>query len=157
MATVTEPIMTDATGQEIVDKLGELASAVKPNASDIPLTPPSGMTATNVQDGISELKQSLTDLQFKAVTGHSVGTAELSLPSSWDELILQVYVQQSILTTIVLNPMVPNSYINIGLGSYGTSWAIGQIKKDKVKIRTVNWGGTDLTENASLYAFYKKY
>lgn len=120
-------------------------------------TDPLATIAPDCSGAINELKQSLADLQFKAVTGHSVGTAELSLPSSWDELILQVYVQQSILTTIVLNPMVPNSYTNIGLGAYGSSWAIGQIKKDKVKILTVNWGGTDVTANASLYAFYKKY
>lgn len=62
MATVTEPILTDATGQDIVDKLDELVGAVRPTASDIPLTPPSGMTATNVQDGFSEIKQSLSDL-----------------------------------------------------------------------------------------------
>lgn len=60
MATVIEPILTDATGQEIVDKLDELVGAVRPTASDIPLTPPSGMTATNVQDGFSEIKQSLS-------------------------------------------------------------------------------------------------
>lgn len=59
MATVTSPILTDAT---FATKMDALAAAVKPNASDIPLTPPSGMTATNVQDGFSEIKQSLSDL-----------------------------------------------------------------------------------------------
>lgn len=172
MATVTAPIMTDATGQSIDSKLNSLlgkmdnlAAAFQPNASGIAYSnTASGLTGDDVQEAIdemaadvSEIKSSLTNLQFKAVTGHSVGTAELSLPSSWDELILQVYVQQSILTTVVLNPMVPNSYTNIGLGAYGSSWAIGQIKKDKVKILTVNWGGSDVTANASLYAFYKKY
>jgi hypothetical protein len=34
---------------------------VKPNASDIPLDPITGMSATNVQSGISELKGTLTD------------------------------------------------------------------------------------------------
>lgn len=59
MATVTSPILTDAT---FATKMDALAAAVKPDASDIPLTPPSGMTATNVQDGFSEIKQSLSDL-----------------------------------------------------------------------------------------------
>lgn len=58
MATVTSPILTDAT---FATKMDALAAAVKPDASDIPLTPPSGMTATNVQDGFSEIKQSLSD------------------------------------------------------------------------------------------------
>ena len=36
MATVTSPIITDDTGQDIVNKLTALANAVKPDASDIP-------------------------------------------------------------------------------------------------------------------------
>ena len=67
MATVTKPILTDATGQDIVDKLDELVGAVRPTASDIPLTPPSGMTSTNVQDGFNEINQSLSDLGEKLV------------------------------------------------------------------------------------------
>ena len=68
MAIVTEPILTDATGQDIVDKLDELVGAVRPTASDIPLTPPSGMTATNVQDGFSEINQSLSHYKDYTVT-----------------------------------------------------------------------------------------
>lgn len=36
MSTVTSPIMTDATGQDIADALLALINAVKPDASDIP-------------------------------------------------------------------------------------------------------------------------
>lgn len=76
MATVTEPILTDATGQDIVDKLDELVGAVRPDASDIPLTPPSGMTATNVQDGFSEIKQSLSDLDTVSETNLEVSDSK---------------------------------------------------------------------------------
>lgn len=65
MATVTSPILTDAT---FATKMDALAAAVKPDASDIPLTPPSGMTATNVQDGFSEIKQSLSYYKDYTVT-----------------------------------------------------------------------------------------
>lgn len=65
MATVTSPILTDAT---FATKMDALAAAVKPDASDIPLTPPSGMTATNVQDGFSEIKQSLSHYKDYTVT-----------------------------------------------------------------------------------------
>lgn len=36
MATVTSPIITDSTGQDIVDGLTALAGAVRPSAGDIP-------------------------------------------------------------------------------------------------------------------------
>lgn len=76
MATVTSPILTDAT---FATKMDALAAAVKPDASDIPLTPPSGMTATNVQDGFSEIKQSLSQLHYGTMTKtFSNGYCEIS-------------------------------------------------------------------------------
>lgn len=86
MATVTEPILTDATGQDIVDKLDELVGAVRPTASDIPLTPPSGMTSTNVQDGFNEIKQSLSDLEDSLEDSYT----NLSLNSS---IVNTIYIR----------------------------------------------------------------
>lgn len=77
MATVTSPILTDAT---FATKMDALAAAVKPDASDIPLTPPSGMTATNVQDGFSEIKQSLSNLNIEELwTGSKYTTGDIQL------------------------------------------------------------------------------
>ena len=72
MAEVTKPIAldetfntTESTPRNIADVLAEglddLANAVKPDASDIDLAPISGMSATNVQSGISELKGTLVN------------------------------------------------------------------------------------------------
>lgn len=77
MATVTEPIMTDATGQSIDSKLNSLlgkmdnlAAAFQPNASGIVYSnATSGLTGDDVQEAIdemaadvSEIKQSLSDI-----------------------------------------------------------------------------------------------
>lgn len=62
---VTSPILTDATGQDIVDKLDEIAQNLQPptniEASDVSYdNTQSGMTATDVQEAVSELKSNLT-------------------------------------------------------------------------------------------------
>lgn len=59
---VISDLVTQA--QAIVTKLQGIISAVKPDASDIPLAPIAGMVADDVQEGISELKGTLTDLGF---------------------------------------------------------------------------------------------
>jgi hypothetical protein len=64
---VISDLVTQATA--IVTKLQALINAVKPDASDIDLAPISGMSATNVQSGISELKGTLDNLDgLKTVT-----------------------------------------------------------------------------------------
>lgn len=56
MATITSPIMTDTTGQDIKDSLDALALAVKPNANNIPYSnTSSGLIATEVQSAIDEV------------------------------------------------------------------------------------------------------
>ena len=73
MALQMPPIIKDSTGQDIktviqtgaanlVTALNALTNAVKPTASDIPLDPITGMSADDVQEGISELKSSLDSL-----------------------------------------------------------------------------------------------
>lgn len=64
---VTSPILTDATGQDIVDKLDEIAQNLQPptniEASDVSYdNTQSGMTATDVQEAVDELKSNLTQL-----------------------------------------------------------------------------------------------
>lgn len=72
MSEVTKPIAldeslhtTESTPRNLADVLAEgfsdLADSVKPSASDIPISPISGMSADDVQEGLSELKQSLDD------------------------------------------------------------------------------------------------
>lgn len=58
-------ILKDST---FATKMDALIAAVKPNAADIPLTPPPGMTADDVEEGITELNSNLTDLNNSSVT-----------------------------------------------------------------------------------------
>ena len=82
-------VVADETGdlvvqaQAIVTKLQALINAVKPDASDIPLDPITGMSANNVQLGISELKGTLTDLGFGTpqVISNIVANLEYTVPS----------------------------------------------------------------------------
>lgn len=174
MSEVTAPIMTDATGQSIdsrlnslLTKMDNLAAAFQPNASGIVYSnTTSGLTGDDVQEAIdemaadvSEIKSSLSNLQFQPVSGQAVGTNELALPSEWDELVLQIYIgsMNAMLVTHFLRTMVTDNYINISLGNYGTSYAVGSLKASAAKIGTVNWGGTVITPNCVLLGFYKKY
>lgn len=89
---VTSPILTDATGQEIVDKLDAIAQAVQPptniEASDVSYdNTQSGMTATDVQDAVTELKSNLTDLEYTLV-GVKYGNVAMNLPANWKELVI---------------------------------------------------------------------
>lgn len=66
-------LITQATA--IVTQLQALINAVKPNAADIPLAPITGMSADDVQEGISELKSSLdvkqniADFKLQTISG----------------------------------------------------------------------------------------
>lgn len=75
---VISDLVTQA--QAIVTKLQGIISAVKPNASDIPLDPITGMSANNVQLGISELKGTLDELLTKeSRTGTTNANGGISL------------------------------------------------------------------------------
>lgn len=97
MATVTAPIMTDATGQSIDSKLNSLlgkmdnlAAAFQPNASGIVYSnTTSGLTGDDVQEAIdemaadvSEIKQSLSNLvKLTTVTGTTTSSGALAIPN----------------------------------------------------------------------------
>ena len=105
MATVTEPIMTDATGQSIDSKLNSLlgkmdnlAAAFQPNASGIVYSNTTcGLTGDDVQEAIdemaadvSEIKQSLSNLiKSRVISGTTTATGALALPNdiSSDKII----------------------------------------------------------------------
>ena len=117
MATVTSPIMTDVTGQNMVDALTDLTNAVKPDASDIPYSnTTSGLSATNVQGAIDEIDSNLNAM-FKRIrfsaTYNINANAELTLsqsdfnysvPDGYKALALYAY------TTGNTNTMVRNIY-----------------------------------------------
>ena len=71
MATVTEPILTDATGQSIDSKLNSLlgkmdnlAAAFQPNASGIVYSnTTSGLTGDDVQEAIDEMAADVSEIK----------------------------------------------------------------------------------------------
>ena len=77
LADETGDLVTQATA--IVTKLQALINAVKPNASDIPLDPITGMTANNVQLGISELKGTLDEKLDNTVMFPSTSISDCNL------------------------------------------------------------------------------
>lgn len=91
---VTSPIITDDTGQDIVDKLDEIVDALTPTAAeDITFdNTGTGMQATDVQDAVVEINSSLTNLTnksqiyFRKQTGTFSGGAcsGLDCPSGFD-------------------------------------------------------------------------
>ena len=101
---VTSPILTDATGQDIVDKLDEIAQNLQPptniEASDVSYdNTQSGMTATDVQGAVTELKSNLTDsgwqtiadyYQYRKLNGviyvRKKNTTQISITSSFSTL-----------------------------------------------------------------------
>lgn len=102
MATVTAPIMTDATGQSIDSKLNSLlgkmdnlAAAFQPNASGIVYSnTTSGLTGDDVQEAIdemaanvSEIKQSLSQLfKTKMITHNFKANAMANVAwNGWTE------------------------------------------------------------------------
>jgi len=112
MATVTAPIMTDATGQSIDSKLNSLlgkmdnlAAAFQPNASGIVYSNiTSGLTGDDVQEAIdemaadvSEIKQSLSNLiQYVLIQGTTSSSGALALPSEVvSGAILDMYYEGS--------------------------------------------------------------
>ena len=78
---VISDLVTQA--QAIVTKLQGIISAVKPNASDIPLAPIPGMSANNVQLGISELKGTLDGFKYISATlANQTGRKEIVTDST---------------------------------------------------------------------------
>ena len=144
MAEVTTPIITDTTGQSIVSAisgLGQLLGADKANIDGSNIASPSTFRGNIGAQG-----------QF-TFYGDTTGTTELALPSSWNTILIQTVYSYYNITSVYTYGMVSNNYTNISLGNYGTSYAVGKLRRDKVQLSQMNWGGTDVTANAKLYIY----
>ena len=82
---VTDPMMLDSTGQDIVDKLDAIAGAISPAASNVTFNNTgTGMTASNVQAGIEEVASVTTKLHYasRSITSDANGYATLPIAVS---------------------------------------------------------------------------
>ena len=134
------------------------------------------LTSDNVQGAIEELtsaeniaydnnnsvKDKIDDVDGKKQNeflylGNQIGTNEQSLPASWKELLVQVYFSTGVnVNTFHLYGEQTDSYTNTGFGSYGTSFAVGQISRTKAKLTLANYGGTDVTSSTRLYYYIRQ-
>lgn len=91
-------LITQATA--IVTQLQALINAVKPSAGDIPLDPIAGMNADDVQEGISELKGTLTSLAYPSnseqLDTRSVSSSEVTINlTATHDGVMQIYYTNS--------------------------------------------------------------
>lgn len=142
--TALASLMADTTGQSIASAISGLGTALgsdKANISGDNIASPSTFRENIEAQG-----------QF-TFYGDTTGTTELALPSSWHAILIQTVYSYYNITSVYTYGMVSNNYTNISLGNYGTSYAVGRLRRDKVQLSTMNWGGTDVTANAKLYIY----
>lgn len=87
--------------------------------------------------------------------GDKTGTAEIDLPSTWNELLIQITSNNANLVTYHIYGTQTANYSNTSFGNYGTSFAVGQISRTKAKTTLVNWAGQDVTASAKMYVYYR--
>lgn len=102
MATVTSPIITDDTGQDIKTAINALANAISPAASNVTFdNTGTGMVASNVQKAIIEAI-SLTDISNTIFANsdniNSVGVVDFK--KSLNEAKLKMYFSPKALSNI---------------------------------------------------------
>lgn len=153
---VTSPILTDATGQDIVDKLEEIAENLQPptniDASDVSYdNTQSGMSATNVQDAVNELNQNLTNLQTIdkiAEVSMSTTTTTRTIPniSAYRTLFVYALYSNGSARGCMIIPMSlfvegREMYSDARVGTAANYWNIKYVSATSIS----NWG-----ENAGL-------
>ena len=112
----------------------------------------SGVSVKDKIDDLYDKKQN----EFQLL-GNKVGATEQPLPESWKELLVQVYFSSGAnVNTFHLYAEQTDSFTNTGFGSYGTSFAVGQISRTKAKLTLANYGGTDVTSTTRLYYYIRQ-
>ncbi len=89
------------------------------------------------------------------IVGSASGTSEINLPQTWKELVAQIRYNGVNINTHHLYNIQTDNLSGTSFGNYGTSYAIGQISKTKIRMSSVNWAGTDVTASAILYVYYR--
>lgn len=121
--------------QAIATKLQALINAVKPNASDIPLAPITGMNADDVQEGISELKDTLTNFTpFTVTIENAEGTSDCVIDSQLcytrNKMAYIAVTLHSVNNTSAIRIRIPDSIGvfkqsgAIGVCGKGTRWSV---------------------------------
>ena len=152
-------LMTNTTGQAINTTLQSLVGAISPAAANVTFdNTGTGLSASNVQALGVELnsnKVSTSTYAWKFL-GQKTGSVAIDLPATWTELIIQVHpTSNANLNTLHLYGMQTNTLVNAGLGSFGTSYAVGQVSRTQAKLLNCVWGGSDVTSSTITYYYYR--
>jgi len=120
---------------------------------------PSGDRGINADDieysnGVS-VKDKIDDNNTWKYVDHKTGTTAIDLPSVWNEVLVRVVYSNISLTTTHAYIYQDSSLRGTSFGSYGTSWAIGQISKTRVGLQRVEWAGQEVTSTVDIYVYYK--
>lgn len=110
---------------------------------------------TKVENEIAILNSTLNGVEFTyhdSVTGSSTS---VNLPSGWKEVIIQVAYNGSYIVSHFLRGMFSSTTINVSLGNFGTSYAIGFMNDATFRLNQVNWGGSNVTANSTAYIYVR--
>lgn len=115
MSTVTSPIMTDDTGQDIADALSALINAIKPDASDIKYD-----SSTTVKGKIDEInnnklnKSAIKKLSFNDTT-NAYGAIRVDVPATKPIIAIQINDANAGYYAIntVLNGTATSQYVTV--------------------------------------------
>ena len=151
--------MTDTTGQAIASAITALAGSISPTADNVSFdNTGTDLTSSDVQGAIEEVntnKVSNSTYTWKFL-GQKTGSVAINLPATWKELIIQVHpTSNANLNTLHLYDMQTTSLVNTGLGSFGTSYAVGQVSQTQAKLANCVWGGSDVTASTVTYYYYR--
>lgn len=87
----------------------------------------------------------------------ATGQTPISLPNDWTEMLMQCVYNNAIITSHLTKTMfrADGSVSNIGLGSFGTSYFLGQGSRNSIRLTTANWSGSDVTASTAVYIYLK--
>ncbi len=146
MATVTSPIITDDTGQDIKTAINALANAISPAAANVTFdNTGTGLSASNVQAAIAEICTDLVKTKTYTTT-YTVG-ANTSIS----------------LTANDFNVSTPSGYIPIGISNFSSQnvnvvirGVYGQSTGTSVLMSIRNISSSSVTATAYITILYAK-
>lgn len=110
---------TNCKATNIATELEDIAGSITtPTASDVALSPITGMTATNVQAGISELHGTLTDTDYVEVTADGVKTYGALLNELYALIDSSKITKESCVKLVVNNEITYLHITNSGADYY---------------------------------------
>ena len=94
------------------------------------------------------------DNEWKYI-GQTTGANAIDFPSKWKELCTVVFNGTNHMTAYHLYESQTDGYTIDTFGNFGTSYAIGNIRKTSGALYALNWSGQDVLSSAKTYWYYR--